>query len=107
MESPEKISTSVLANRLKLMENKGIAKHILSIEDKKVKWYYLTDRGIDLYPLLYEMVYWSESNFDTVQQISKDWFKRDQTFTTEKTITFNQNKYREKRKELLELQKVL
>ena len=38
------------------MENKGIAKHILSIEDKKVKWYYLTDRGIDLYPLLYEMV---------------------------------------------------
>jgi len=107
LESPEKISSSVLANRLKLLENKGIAKHIFSIEDKKVKWYYLTDRGIDLYPLLYEMVYWSERNLDAVQLISKDWFNRDETFDAEKTITFNQNKYKKKRERLLELQKLV
>ena len=37
LESPEKISTSVLTDRLQLIEGVGIAKHVLSIIDKKVK----------------------------------------------------------------------
>jgi len=62
LSSPENISTSVLASRLQLLEKAGLIKHRLSISDKKVKLYYLTDKGIDLYPILYEMFNWSKRN---------------------------------------------
>lgn len=105
LESPEKISTSVLANRLQLLEGAGIAQHILSIKDKKVKWYYLTNRGIDFFPILYEMIYWSKRNLDDeFHPLSIEWFKKYESLTPEQTIIENQKKYKEKREELLELQ---
>jgi DNA-binding HxlR family transcriptional regulator len=105
LESPEKISTSVLAHRLQLLEGAGIAQHILSNKDKKVKWYYLTDRGIDIFPILYEMVYWSKRNLDQeFHPFSKEWFKKYELLTSEQTITENQKKYKAEREELLELQ---
>jgi hypothetical protein len=35
------------------------------LKDQKVKIYYLTDKGIDLFPVMYEMFYWSMRNFNT------------------------------------------
>ena len=35
------------------------------MKDQKVKKYYLTDKGIDLFPVMYEMFYWSMRNFNT------------------------------------------
>ncbi|MGB2252790.1 MAG: winged helix-turn-helix transcriptional regulator [Flavobacteriaceae bacterium] len=105
LASPEKISTSVLTSRLQLLERSGIAQHVLSKSDKKVKLYYLTDRGIDLFPILYEMIYWSKRNLDQeFHLLSKDWFKRYETFTPEETILENQNDYKSKREKLLEVQ---
>lgn len=105
LASPEKISTSVLTSRLQLLERSGIAQHVLSKSDKKVKLYYLTDRGIDLFPILYEMIYWSKRNLDQeFHPLSKDWFKRYETFTPEETILENQNDYKSKREKLLEAQ---
>ena len=104
LESPEKISTSVLANRLQLMEGAGIAQHILSTKDKKVKWYYLTDRGIDLFPIMYEMIYWSKRNLNKeFHPFSIEWFKKYESCTPEQTIIENKKKYKEKRGELLQL----
>ena len=77
LASPENISTSVLASRLQLLERAGLIKHRLSLSDKKVKFYYLTDRGIDLYPILYEMFYWSKRNLDKVFfPMAEQWFER-------------------------------
>ena len=105
LESPEKISTSVLTNRLQLLERAGITQHILSTKDKKVKWYYLTDRGIDLFPILYEMIYWGKRNLDQeFHPLSKEWFKKYESWTPEQTIIENKKIYKEKREELLELQ---
>ena len=105
LESPEKISTSVLTNRLQLLERAGISQHILSTKDKKVKWYYLTDRGIDLFPILYEMIYWSKRNLDEeFHPLSKEWFKKYESWTPEQTVIENKKIYKEKREELLELQ---
>ena len=105
LESPEKISTSVLTNRLQLLERAGITQHILSTKDKKVKWYYLTDRGIDLFPILYEMIYWSKRNVDQeFHPLSKEWFKKYESWTPEQTIIENKKIYKQKREELLELQ---
>lgn len=105
LESPEKISTSVLTNRLQLLERAGITQHILSTKDKKVKWHYLTDRGIDLFPILYEMIYWSKRNLDEeFHPLSKEWFKKYESWTPEQTVIENKKIYKEKREELLELQ---
>ena len=105
LESPEKISTSVLTSRLQLLERSGIAQHILSKSDKKVKFYFLTDRGIDLFPILYEMVYWSKRNLDReFHPFSKEWFKRHENHTAEEIILEKQNDYKIKREELLEPQ---
>lgn len=103
LNSPEKISTSVLTSRLKLMERAGIAQHVLSKKDKKVKFYYLTDLGIDLFPILYEMVYWSKRNFDkSFHELSVKWFNQYDNFPTDEVVRENQDNYKEKRTELLE-----
>ena len=102
LESPEKISTSVLSDRLQLLEANGIAEHVLSITDKKVKWYYLTDRGIDLFPILYEMVNWSKRNLDKkFHPFAMDWFERNESLDPDRAILENQMNYKEKREELL------
>lgn len=104
LSSPEKISTSVLTSRLQLMERAGIVQHVLSKKDKKVKHYYLTDKGIDLFPVLYEMVYWSKRNFDlSFPDLSIKWFKKYDNFPSDTVVKENKEIYREIRTELLEL----
>ena len=105
LASPENISTSVLASRLQLLERAGLIKHRLSLSDKKVKFYYLTDRGIDLYPILYEMSYWSKRNLDKeFFPIAEQWFKRYKSINSIEAIKDNQKKYKKVRAELLELE---
>lgn len=105
LASPENISTSVLASRLKLLERADLIKHRLSLSDKKVKFYYLTDRGIDLYPILYEMSYWSKRNLDKeFFPIAEQWFKRYKSINSIEAIKDNQKKYKKVRAELLELE---
>ena len=103
LNSPEKISTSVLTSRLKLMERAGITQHVLSKKDKKVKFYYLTDLGIDLFPIIYEMVHWSKRNFDkSFHDLAIKWFDRYNNLPADKVVKENQETYKEKRSELLE-----
>lgn len=103
LESPEKISTSVLTSRLQLLEAAGITKHVVSKNDKKVKWYYLTDKGIDLYPILYEMVYWSKRNLDQdFHPLAVDWFKKHDKLSPEMVVKTNQAQYIDSRTELLD-----
>lgn len=104
LASPENISTSVLASRLRLLERADLIKHRLSLSDKKVKFYYLTDRGIDLYPILYEMFNWSKRNLDKeFFPVAEQWFKRYKSVNSIEAIKDNQKKYKKVRAELLEL----
>ena len=59
LKSPEKIATNILANRLELLTNRGLLKYTKLPNDQKTKIYFLTDRGIDMYPIIYEMINWS------------------------------------------------
>ena len=65
LSSPEKISTSVLTSRLELLKSYQIIDSVPDLKDQKVKKYYLTDKGIDLFPVMYEMFYWSMRNINT------------------------------------------
>ncbi|MGB1371471.1 MAG: winged helix-turn-helix transcriptional regulator, partial [Flavobacteriaceae bacterium] len=62
LKSPEKIATNILANRLETLSKKGVLKFTKLPNDQKTKIYYLTDKGIDLYPVIYEMINWSSRN---------------------------------------------
>ena len=60
LKSEEKIATNVLADRLSMLEWAGI---LLKEEhpESKAKYYYrLTRQGIDLLPILVEMILWSD-----------------------------------------------
>ena len=63
--SPERISTTVLTSRLEFLKLHQIIDSVPDLRDQKVKRYYLTDKGIDLFPVIYEMFYWSMRNFNT------------------------------------------
>lgn len=75
LNSPEKIATNILASRLDFLKNHGLIDVTRKANDKKTKIYYLTDKGIDMYPTLYEMMFWSRRNLDkTFNDIGENWF---------------------------------
>jgi DNA-binding HxlR family transcriptional regulator len=58
LESPEGISTNILANRLKSLEEMGlIGKQPYSNHPRRMN-YYLTERGKSLRPVLKSMIIW-------------------------------------------------
>ena len=68
-ESDEKIATNILSSRLKLLaEHNIITKHKLP-NNKKTNIYELTDAGINLFPLIAELILWSD---DHVRKINPE-----------------------------------
>ena len=58
-ESEEKVSTSVLGDRLKQLEESGIiSKGEDSVKKSRIK-YSLTQKGIDMLPFIVDMISWS------------------------------------------------
>ena len=49
LKSPEKIATNILVDRLKKLRENGIIDFRRGERDKKIKYYYLTELGIDMY----------------------------------------------------------
>ena len=64
LESPEQISTNILVDRLKKLIQFGLIEFTRNEQDKKIKHYNLTSKGVDLYPMLAEMAVWSRKNLD-------------------------------------------
>lgn len=61
MASDEGVASNLLASRLKLLESLDIiTKHKLS-SNKKENIYLLTKKGIDLAPIIMELVIWSDT----------------------------------------------
>ena len=59
LESDEGIATNILASRLELLEHKGILAKQPDAADKRKEVYSLTEKGLDLIPILVEMGNWS------------------------------------------------
>ena len=60
LNSPEKISTNILAERLVKLENEGIITKTPDRENLSKNIYTLTNKGINLMPLLFEMIAWGD-----------------------------------------------
>ena len=62
LEAGEKVSTSVLGDRLKRLEEMGIiSKGEDTVKKSRIR-YSLTQKGIDLLPILLEMIIWGGLN---------------------------------------------
>ena len=87
MNSPEKISSNILTNRLKKLLSFNLIEFYRDPKDKKVKKYFLTSAGIDLYPLIYDLSIWSKKHLDIeYNNIAFDWYKENLDKTPSQTI---------------------
>lgn len=59
LESEEHIATNILADRLALLEKEGVITKTVHPHDKRKDIYLLTDKGLDLIPILLQMEVWS------------------------------------------------
>ena len=101
-DSPEKIATNVLTNRLNKLLDMGLIGYVLNPNNKKIKVYYLKDSGIDLYPLIFDLSMWSKKHLDMkFHPISEEWYKITEKKTSSKVISSSSKKYRDFRESTL------
>lgn len=75
LDSGEGIATNVLSDRLKILEQKKIIKSKPYILKKSMKYYWLTELGIDLIPSLIEFWTWG-AKYDPETKINKKELER-------------------------------
>jgi DNA-binding HxlR family transcriptional regulator len=59
LKSEEGIATNVLASRLAFLEEQGILSRAPSPDDRRKDFYTLTEKGLDLVPIVLNIVLWS------------------------------------------------
>ena len=102
LKSPEKIATNILTNRLESLHAKGLLNVGKLQNNQKTKIYYLTDAGIDMYPIIYEMMQWSKRNLKKkFGPKGEQWLKESEGLAAEKFISETTSTYRGTRKEIL------
>jgi DNA-binding HxlR family transcriptional regulator len=77
LNSHEKIATNVLADRLNRLKTFGIIAARRDPSDKRKLIYLLTAKGIDLAPVLTEMVLWAAAHEETGNQALVEAMRRD------------------------------
>ncbi|WP_206646087.1 winged helix-turn-helix transcriptional regulator [Pseudoalteromonas phenolica] len=55
----KKMATNILSTRLEKLEQEGLISKRASEQDKRKKLYKLTEKGIDMLPILLDMIVWS------------------------------------------------
>lgn len=64
LKSPEKIATNILAARLKTLEENGVIEKTEHPDSKAKVLYRLTQKGIDLLPIMIEINLWAEKYYE-------------------------------------------
>jgi DNA-binding HxlR family transcriptional regulator len=68
LNSHERIASNILADRLRRLEHYGIIASAADPGDGRKLIYSLTPKGLDLAPVLTEMVLWAAAHEDTANQ---------------------------------------
>jgi len=79
LSSEERIATNILADRLRRLETYGIIFSQPDPSDGRKLHYFLTAKGMDLAPVLTEMVLWAAAHEDTGNQALVRLIKKDKT----------------------------
>lgn len=75
LNSPEKISTNILADRLVKLEDAGVITKTTDKDNLSKYIYTLTTKGIDLMPMLFEMIAWGDK-YITPSKLPKEFLRR-------------------------------
>jgi|TARA_B110000285_G_scaffold102572_1_gene116731 DNA-binding HxlR family transcriptional regulator len=104
MNSPEKISSNILTDRLKKLLRFNLIEFYVCPKNKKIKKYFLTNSGIELYPIIYDMHIWAKKNLDIeFESITNDWYKKNHDNSPEQTIQKDVSDYEVFKKRSLKL----
>lgn len=89
LKSEEKIATNILAARLLMLETNGIITKEEHPESKSKVLYKLTQKGIDLFPIMVEINLWADkySNLSPARKEMLEEVKRDKEGFIEKTLS--------------------
>lgn len=68
LKSEEKIATNILASRLLTLEESGVIDKLEHPDSKAKVLYKLTEKGIDLLPLMIEINLWADKYFSIPQE---------------------------------------
>ena len=100
--SPENIATNILTNRLKkLLKNKIIEYRFLP-KNRKIKQYYLTESGINLYPFIYDLLIWGRDNLEmNFGKVSIEFYNKNKNKMREEVIENSISNYKSFKEKLL------
>ena len=71
LQSEEKIATNILADRLLTLEENGIVEKRAFPGNKVKSLYQLTPKGIDLMPILFEIILWGDEYSEIPEPIHR------------------------------------
>jgi DNA-binding HxlR family transcriptional regulator len=66
LQSEEKIATNILADRLAILESQGILSKSVAADKKSKFTYRLTEKGVDIVPVIIELVLWGAKHCPTI-----------------------------------------
>ena len=71
LQSEEKIATNILADRLLILEKNGIVEKKAFPGNKVKNLYQLTPKGVDLMPILLEIILWGDKYFEIPERVHR------------------------------------
>lgn len=100
--APENISTNILSDRIHKLSRNNLISHRIHPKNRKIKQYYLTDSGMELYPIIYDLSMWSKHYLDMeFHPLSEEWYKDTHKVAREKVIEDTIQKYKDFKEKLL------
>ena len=75
LKSEEKIATNILASRLQMLEENGVITKLNHPESKAKVLYKLTQKGVDLLPIMIEITIWADK-YSTIPADRKAMLKK-------------------------------
>lgn len=104
MNSPERISSNILTDRINKLRKYNLIEYRVHPNNRKIKQYYLTQAGIDLYPIIYDLIVWSIDHLDMeFDPIAVDWCKKNERLNRNQSTRNDIASYKDFKAQLLSL----
>ena len=102
MNSPERISSNILTDRINKLRKYNLIEYRLHPNNRKIKQYYLTDAGIDLYPIIYDLIVWSNDHLDMeFHPTAVDWYQKNESLERKQSTRNDVATYKDFKTKLL------
>ena len=104
MNSPERISSNILTDRINKLQKYNLIEYRLHPNNRKIKQYYLTEAGIDLYPIIYDLIVWSNDHLDMeFHPTAVDWYQKNESLERKQVMRNDMSTYKDFKTKLLSL----